>query len=162
MPIYMNINGIEGESFSEGHQGWFDVFSFSFGESNPRPTGGGNGGGAGSGRVSMSDFQITKPCGKGSPLLMLACASGRHLPAVQFDITVSNSDHGDQILQRYVLNDCFITAFETSGDGNSRPTESLSLNFTKIDMLERYTNADGTVQNQEVFWDVRSNTGGTR
>ena len=133
MPIYMHIEGIPGESQAEGHHNEFDIYAFSWGETNTRALGGG--GGAGSGKVSMQDFHFTKPAGKSSPKLFLACASGRHLPAVQIVVTTLGNER-EQNLQRYVLSDCIISSYQTGGDGDSRPTESLSLNFTKIEFSQ--------------------------
>lgn len=158
MPIYMNIPGLQGESQSRGHENWFDVFSFSWGVSNPRGTGGGGGGGAG--RASFSDLSIMKYGGKSSPLLMLACARGQLLPAVQLEVTVPRGENGDTVFQRYVLSDCMITSYEDAGDGSVMPTESLSLNFTKIDFTQHFFNNDGLDSTQEAFWDIRRNTGG--
>jgi type VI secretion system secreted protein Hcp len=155
MPIYMHIDGIEGESQADDHHNDFDVFSFSWGETNVRGTGGGRE----SARVAMADFNVLKPSGKGSPALFLACANGRHLPAVQIVVTTENSDREER-MQRYVLTDVIISSYQTAGDGSVRPTESLSLNFAKIEFTQWFFRPNGLAEAQTAFWDVRNNTGG--
>jgi len=68
---FLKINGIPGESQNPRHQGEIEVESFSWSESYLASAGG-------TGKVHMQDLHITKPIDKASPLLMLACASGRH------------------------------------------------------------------------------------
>jgi type VI secretion system secreted protein Hcp len=157
MPIYMRIEGIDGEVTNDQFPNWLEVYSFSWGESRPVSTTTG-GGGATSGRLEMSDFYVAKPSGKGSPKLMFACASGKHLPAVQI-VETKAVDGRQVVVQRYSLTDCLITSFQVSGDGGSTPSESLSLNFTKIEFRQTYFNADGQGTFQTATWDLRSNSG---
>lgn len=157
MPIYMRIEGIDGASTGEHRRNWFDVFSFSWGETNMGVRGGGGGGGAG--KVNMSDFNIAKPSGKGSPALFLFCANGRHLPAVQIEVTEVRQEE-EMVMQRYTLNDCLISSYQTSGDGGGEPVESLSFDFGKITFVQTYFMADGSVRTQTAWWDVLRNQGG--
>ena len=157
MPVFLRIEGIDGESTSEQHAGWHDVFSFSWGCSNAVSPGAGGGGGAG--RSTFSDLNVVKPSGKGSPGLMVFCAQGRHLPAVQLEVTRYSGER-EVVVQRYELQDCSISSFQVAGDGDSAPTESLSLNFTKIVYRQSYMLADGSVRTQFGNWDIRRSTGG--
>ena len=157
MPIYMKIEGLEGESRAEHYRGWFDLYSYSWGESNQGVRGGGGGGSTG--RVEMSDFAVSKPCGKSSTKLFLFCANGRHLPAVQFEVTLYAGDR-EVVLQRFSLEDCMITSFQTSGDGDSRPSESVSFNFTKITFMQAVIDESGQVETETAWWDLRRNRGG--
>lgn len=157
MPIYMKIEGVDGESRNEAHRNWFDVYSFNWGEAMALGTGGGAGGGS-TGKIRMNDFAVAKPSGKGSPKLFLWCASGHHIPAVQIEVTQFRGDV-DEVIQRYKLENCMITTYDTSGDDGSIPTETLSLNFDKITFMQRYFVGNNPFQ-QEAFWDKRNNTGG--
>ncbi len=152
----MKIDGIDGDSSSDRHRNWFDIFSFSWGESNQ---GIGNGGGGSAGRVNMSDFSVLKSSGKGSPALFLHCANGRHLPAVQCEVTVIQQDR-EEVYLRYTLTDCVITSYQTTGDGGSIPNESVSFDFVKILFLQNYFLPDGSVRTQTAFWDQARNQGG--
>lgn len=156
MPIYMQFAGIEGDSSAQGHERWHEIFSFSWGESNSPVTGGGGGGGAG--RVSMSDLNVTLRSGKGSPQFAFACANGNFLPAVQMDVVLPSAGE-NVVYQRWTLSNAFITSYQTGGSGGEAPTESLSLNFTKIKFEQAVQSATGAVRYQVFFWDVRANQG---
>jgi type VI secretion system secreted protein Hcp len=156
MPIYMNLQGIEGDSTSEQFRNWFDVSSFSWGETQ---TASSSGGGGGAGKVQFQDLSVTKRTGKGSPLLMLACASGKHLPAVQLVVTTASKNRPEVYL-KYTLSDVLISSYQTEGDWASLPTESLSLNFARIEYEQAVSRGDGSVDYQKAFWDVRNNRGG--
>jgi len=156
MPIYMRIEGIEGESHSEQHRDWIDIYSFSWGLTQHTNT---TGGGGGAGKASFSDLSVMMPSGKGSPKLFLTCASGKHLPAVQMEITRFHEDR-EEVLQKVNLTDCLITSFADAGDGGSAPVENMSLNFTKIEFIQNYFAGDGSVRTERAFWDVKKNQGG--
>ncbi len=155
MPIYMKIDGIDGSVTDERYRGWHDLFSFSWGVSNA--TSGGGGGGGGAGRATFSDMSLTKPSGQGSPGFMVRCAGGRHFPTVKIVMLRTIEDREIEY-QTYELEDCFITGYDVSGDGDSVPTESLSLNFTKIKFTQRFL-GDGSVRTQIGQWDLRRGTG---
>jgi len=65
---------------------------------------------------------IVKEVDKASPLLVQACASGKHFTTAEVDLSG----------QRYTLYDVVIAAVQKSSGGD-RPTETLTLNFTKIE-----------------------------
>jgi type VI secretion system secreted protein Hcp len=156
MPIYMRIDGIEGEVTARHYEGWHELFSFEWGLANAVASGAG--GGAGVGKASFSDLSLTKPNGKGSPGLMIHCARGTHFPSVKIALTRSDGEQ-EWEYQSYDLQDATLTGFHMAGDGDSIPSESLSLNFTKIRYAQRYMLGDGSVRTQNSEWDIRRATG---
>lgn len=157
MPIYMKIEGLDGESQNDHYRGWFEVYSYSWGET--QSTNHAGGGGAGVGKVSFSDLSLMKSTGKSSSKLFFTCASGRHIPAVQIEIT-TNRGENEELYLRYKLTDVLISSYQVSGDGGSTPTESLSLNFTKIEYMQRHFLPNGQAQEETNYWDIRRNQGG--
>ena len=102
------------------------ILGFSFVNQTAR-----TGGGSGAGRAALHEFQITKQVDKSSPKLALACANGTHFK--QVTITLRKAGGTKQQYLRYTLTNTLISSFQTGGSGhNVTPTESLSLNFTKI------------------------------
>ena len=100
------------------------IFGFSFVGSSKST-------GAGAGRASFNEFVITKQVDKSSPKLALACATGKHFPKVT--ITLRKAGGTKQQYLTYTLTNAIISSYQTGGSGhNVTPTESLSLNFTKI------------------------------
>jgi len=74
---FLLLDGIKGESNDAKHKGEIDVRSFSWGVAQ---TGAGHTGmGSGAGKADFQDLQIVKTVDKSTPLLKLACASGKHI-----------------------------------------------------------------------------------
>jgi type VI secretion system secreted protein Hcp len=118
--MFLQIEGVEGESVRNE----IEVLSWSWGASNAGSMSSGSG--MGSGKVSMQDFHFMKRFDKASPLLMKALASGKHFPTATLRIT---GEDGEPL--EITLKEVFVSSYGLSGPG--APTESLSLNFQKIE-----------------------------
>src|SRR5688500_6883028 len=86
----LEIDGIKGESKDDKHKGAIEIESFSWG-ANQTATGAA-GGGLGSGKVSMRDISFSTRVNKASPLLMLQCATGKHIKKAVLFVRKSGSD----------------------------------------------------------------------
>lgn len=145
--VFMKIDGIEGESTDSKHKDEIEVRSFSWAETNAAT--GASGGGRGAGKVSMSDLVITKDVDKSTPKLALACATGEHIP--EATLTVRRAGGEQQEYLTIKLADCFVTSYQMSGsDGGVVPSESFSLNYTKIEWEYKPQNPDGTLAAAQV------------
>ena len=135
---FLKIEGVDGESTDAKHKGQIEIDSFSWGVSNS----GSMAGGGGSGKASFSDLHFTKTVDKSSPKLMEAVATGEHLRSV--DLVVRKA--GGEQLEYYKieLQDVVISGYSTTGSSGEAPSESISLNFSKIVFEYTPQNADGT------------------
>jgi type VI secretion system secreted protein Hcp len=139
---FLKIEGIDGESTDATHRGEIIIESFSWGMSNAGTFAGGGGGGAG--KVSMQDIHFTRRLDKASPMLMLACATGQHIPTAKLTCRKSGSDGSQVEYYTITLNDVLVSGVSTGGtSGDPLPTESISLNFTKIEWVYVPVDADG-------------------
>jgi type VI secretion system secreted protein Hcp len=134
---YLKIDGIKGESADDKHRDWIELDSFSWGMTNSNAAG--SGGGAG--KVSFQDLHFTMKVDKASPKLMLACATGQHIPTLKFVVARADGATGGTTDYYVVtLSDVLVSSFQSSGPPRppaGTPTDvpmtaSLSLNFTKI------------------------------
>jgi len=149
----MKIDGIDGDVRAKGYEKWIEIDSFSWGLNNII---GGGSPGAAVGKVHFSDITIMKKAEKGSPFLMLDCAKGQLLPAVQFVLTRVLRDT-QQKYYKIELENVLISSFMDSGDnGGDIPTETISLNFSKIHYTIYLEDADRSVKPQTVGWDVKA------
>lgn len=127
---FLKIDGIEGESADSQHKNEIDVLSWGWGESQSGTMAYGGGGGAG--KVNMQDFHFTMRVNKGSPKLMLACATGKHIGS---GVLLARKA-GEKPLDFFKLTftDLMISSFQTggSGSGDEVPVESISFNYSKI------------------------------
>ncbi len=105
-----------------------DVLSWSWGVSQSESTGTGSGGSAG--KATFTNLTFTKKLDKSSSDLIFACASGKHIP--QAVLTVVD-DKGNTI-GTVLFGDVLVSQVTSSGSGGDTPTESISLNFAKVEI----------------------------
>lgn len=142
---------IEGESLDSKHAKEIMVSSFSQGITVPTTVGGG-----GAGKAVFSDINISKLLDKASPLLYSYAAQGRHIP--QAVLTLRKSGATQFEFYRITLTDVLITSVQTAGGGDI-PSESLSLNYSKIEWRYVPQKADGSSDTPVVTtWNLATNT----
>ena len=149
---FLRIDGIKGESTATGHEGEIEIESWSFSETNQDAGGGGKGGGGGAGKVQMGDFNFTAKYSKASPQLFLACAQGRLFKNAVFTLERGGTRPSPYLVVTFT--DLFITRYQTGGSSSDVPTDSFSINFSKI--VWDYTDARG--DHTTAGWDVNRNS----
>jgi type VI secretion system secreted protein Hcp len=139
--IFLKLDGIEGESTDHKHKGEIALESFSWGASNSSSVNEGGGGG-GAGKVTFQDFSFTAKVGTQSSQLFRALLEGRHIR--NGTLTVNN---GREVETVVMLNEILVSSYKENVDVttvqcdrddqkttiNNTPTESVSLNFAKIE-----------------------------
>ncbi len=105
-----------------------EVSSWSWGVSQTVASSDGSGGGAG--KATFKDFTFVKKLDKASSTLFLACASGKHIP----EVVVSVVDDKGSPIGTIRFEDVLVSDFTTTANGSSTPTESISLNYTKVEV----------------------------
>jgi type VI secretion system secreted protein Hcp len=121
------VGSLTGLDLGGGAPSTIEVDSWSFGASQTSTAGRGSGGG--SGKQAVHDIQITKSVDKASPLLFKACASGQHFKKVTLSLRKAG---GTQPYLTITMSNVLISSYQQS-NGGGKPTESVSLNFTKIE-----------------------------
>lgn len=110
---FLKLDGIDGESTDSKHKGEIEIHSWSFGTTNKK-------------------LDLTKIADKTSAQLRTAAATGKRFRTAVF----SAENPGGQESMTIKMTDVIISNYQTSGGGGStqsRPMESLSFNFTKIE-----------------------------
>lgn len=123
---FLQIDGVPGDSQDASHKGQIELTSWSTGA-----RGGGMqmGSGRATDRASVSEIHVTKPQDKASPLLMQAAATGRHFKTATLYVLKAGQPY-----LKYKLSDVLVSGYQLSSGGD-RPTESLSLNFAKLEVV---------------------------
>jgi type VI secretion system Hcp family effector len=106
---------IAGEATDPGHEGWARVDSFSCGKDE-------------------DGFMITchRPVDKASPLLMKACATGKHFAVVKLEVARQTGD-GQVNFWEVTLKDVLISSFANSGDpAGTGLSEHLTLRWKSL------------------------------
>jgi type VI secretion system secreted protein Hcp len=151
---FLRLDGIPGESVDDKHKGEIDVLSWSWGETQataPAP-----GGGGGTGKVAMTDLQVNTRMSRASPQLLLACASGKHIKGAV--LTGRKAGKGQQEYLTFSLSDVLVSGYQTGASEAEVPLDSISLNFSKIEVSYKQQKADGSLAPAiRVGWDRKSN-----
>jgi len=151
---FLKIDGIPGESTDAKHKGEIDVLSWSWGETQPIAGGGGGGGGAG--RVEMTELHVSATLSKASPPLLLACASGKHIKSAV--LTGRKAGKAQAEFLTFSLSDVLVSSYQTGGATAEAPLDSISLNFSKIELTYKEQTAKGSPGTPiRVGWDRVAN-----
>jgi type VI secretion system secreted protein Hcp len=140
--FFLKLEGIDGESVDDRHKGEIEIQSFSWGVSN---AGSMASGGGGAGKATFQDMHFMRRLDKASPKLALACATGQHIPSAVLVCRKSGSDGKPVEYYKITMIDILVTGITAGGSsgGDDMPTESISLNFAKIEWEYLPIGADG-------------------
>jgi type VI secretion system secreted protein Hcp len=154
--IFIKFDGIEGESEDGKHAKEIDVISWSVGVSQTGTMA--VGGGGGSGKAQFNDFHFVHAIDQASPALWLKSASGDHIKSATLTVRKAGKEQQEYFIVK--LTDMIVTSVQlgdTAADGG-KPTESISLNFAKIEYDYKVQKSDGTLGAPIKFgWNVKKN-----
>lgn len=156
---FLKIDGIPGESTDDKHKDWIEILSYNLGVSQMASTGS-TGGGRSAGRADFKDFSFSKEVDKSSAKLLLFCANGSHVKEMTLQLHRATGDK-----QKYLeikLTDNLITSVHPAGGGGGIPSESVTVNFGKIEYV--YTQTDTKTGKPKgdvkMHWSTTENKGG--
>jgi len=176
---YVKFEGADGESKSQGHEGWSEIVSFRQGIY--RPDSGATGSVRDRGNVVLEDIVLVKQVDKASPKLAEAICKGVVFAKVEIHLTgPSEGSAYSGTFYAYELKNVMITSYEVSGSNPlayalvapapdvtmpsagpfivqavDAPVEEMSLSFEEIKVT--YTEADSSGKakgNVEYSWKV--------
>lgn len=132
MAIFMKYGTEKGEVTAEGYKEWIELQSFQWGVGRGIAS-------AGSGGLSkreasapsISEITVSKTFDAFSPLALKDAIGGKGA-VVKIDITRTDNSGKHVAFQKYVLSETMMSGYSISSGGD-RPSESISLNFTKFD-----------------------------
>jgi type VI secretion system secreted protein Hcp len=130
MPIYMKYKDIEGDVTADGHAKWIELNSFQWGVGRGISSPTGASADRESSAPSVSEIVVTKAEDSSSNKLLGEAYQGE---GADCEIDFCKTDKGKlEIYLKFTLSNTMISGFSTSSGGD-RPSESLSLNFTKVE-----------------------------
>ena len=150
---FLELDGIPGESQDARHRDEIELESFGWAETHAA----GPGGGAAAGKVAIHDLHFRARVSNASPLLLLACASGRHLK--QATLTARKAGAAQQDYFVVTLSDVLVSAYAVAGaEGDLAPVDQVSLSFARIELEYRPQKPDGSLGAPvKAGWDVKAN-----
>jgi len=153
--MFLELEGIEGESVDSVHAGKIDVLAWSWGLSQSGTTHMGGGGGAG--KVSVQDLSITKYVDKATPNLFMHCCDGTHIPKAHLIVRKAGKSALEYI--KIDMEEVIVTSLSTGGSGGEdRLTENMVLNFAKVTFIYNPQDPEGAgVGEIPKTWNIAAN-----
>lgn len=153
--MFLELDGVKGESVDKVHKGKIDILAWSWGLSNTGTLHHGSGGGAG--KANFQDISITKYIDAATPTLMLYCSNGKHFDKGKIIVRKA----GENPLEYLVidLTKVMVSAYSTGGSGGEeRLTENITLNFAQVKVeYVTQTEKGGKGTPQAFGWNIAEN-----
>lgn len=141
MAAYMKYGSIDGAVTTKGFDKWIELNSIQFGVGRAIGTAARGLETRESSEPNISEIVVTKRMDKSSTKLLHDAWAGDLSSDVTIKMTTTTKDQVDTFLELKLKN-CGLSGYSLSSSGEA-PTESLSLNFTEIQMT--YTGRDSKV-----------------
>lgn len=153
--ITLKIDGVDGESKIDGHEGEIDVLAWSWGMSQSGSMH--VGGGGGSGKVNVQDISITKYVDKASTNLIRKCCDGAHLKEAILSVRKAGKNPIDYVT--ITISPVLVTSVSTGGSGGEdRLTENITLNFSEVTFSYTPQKEDGSADAAiDLTWNIETN-----
>lgn len=132
MAIYMKYGALAGEVTSEGYAEWVELQSLQWGVGRGISAAGGGGlSKREASAPSVSEVTVSKTFDAFSPLALKESVGGKG-SEVKIHLTRTDASGKHVAFQKYILSETMMSGYSISSGGD-RPSESISLNFTKFD-----------------------------
>jgi type VI secretion system secreted protein Hcp len=137
MPIYLQIDGIQGDATQQDHQKWMDIEAIHWNVARNMNTSAGSAANREASEPTVSEVILTKVSDSSSTkLFQEACAGRTGKRSVIHLVTTGNP--GNTYVE-YALENTLLASYSIDSNGD-RPIETIKLNFTKIEV--KYTPYD--------------------
>lgn len=156
--VYVQIEGIKGESSDDKHQGWIEAVSVEWGITQPRSATASTSGGHTAERVEMDEVTFIKHADLASPILMQTCAMGKTIPKATIEFMRAG---GQGVRIKYFevqLENVLIGHVSAAIQPGHLMAESVGLKFSKAKW--KYTQqkiGGGVGGNTAGGWDLAAN-----
>jgi type VI secretion system secreted protein Hcp len=156
--VYLQIDGIKGESTDDRHKDWIECKSVTFGVEQPKSATASTGGGHTAERCEHQDIVFAKLADLSSPILLQTCSAGRTIPKARLEFMRADAQ-GERVKYFEIeIENVLIGAVSPSVHEGDILTEEVALKFSKIKW--RYTQqkiTGGAGGNTSGGWDLATN-----
>ena len=142
MAIYMKYADVDGSSTAQSHEKWITLDSIQWGGGRAIGTPTGSAKNREASMVSISEVVISKNQDNSSPELLKRSYVGTDGEDVTIHLTTT-SNEGVNTIMELKLTNTLVSGFSVSSGGD-RPSESVSMNFTKIESTFHNQALEGT------------------
>jgi len=130
--VYLQIDGIKGESQDDKHKVWIECASVNWGLIQPRSATASTGGGHTAERVELEEVTFSKMADLSSPILMQTCAMGKTIPKAKFEFMRADGNGNPIKYFEIELDNVLIGAISPGIEAGAILQEHVSLKFSKV------------------------------
>jgi len=156
--VYLQIDGIKGESMDDKHKDWIECTSVTWGVKQPRSATASTGGGHTAERCEHEEVVIDKLADLASPILLQTCSAGKTIPKAKLEFMRADGQ-GDRVKYFEIeLENVLIGAIKPKVEEGAIIQEKVGLKFSKIKW--KYTQqkvTGGAGGNTSGGWDLATN-----
>lgn len=156
--VYLQIDGIKGESADAAHPDWIECQSVNWSLRQPKSATASTAGGHTAERVELSDVVFTKISDLASPILAQSCATGKTIPKARFEFMRADGQGEAVKYYEVELENVLIAHVAQGVAGGDVMSENIGLKFSKVKW--RYTRqkiSGGGSGNTAGGWDLATN-----
>lgn len=159
MSIFVNYEGIRGESSDPNHREWMDAESISFGVSREITSRTSTRGDRESSNAEISGVLIKKLMDKSTPKVFIesCCGTGKK---VKIHLTKTGKGSGTDVFMEYTLKNALISHYQVEADIDDigRPIEKFFISFVDLELKYTAFDEDGNaLAPQAVGFDTSTN-----
>lgn len=157
--VYLQIEGIKGESQDSQHKDWIEVTGVHWGVHQPRSATSSTGGGHTAERADLSDISFSKIADLSSPILLQSCAMGKTIPKAKFEFFRADGNGTRVKYFEVALANVMVGLVKPHlGGDDSYLTETVNLKFSKINWAYTQQKIGGGAGGSTVGgWDLAAN-----
>lgn len=160
MSVFLNYEGIKGESSDSGHKDWIDIDAWQWGVERKITSNTSTQGDRESSNAVIHDLKIHKRMDSASNRLFIesCCGTGK---TVKLHLTKTGTGSGADVYMEYTLKNALISNYHVSGtaDDIDRPSEILTISFVEMEAKYIPYDEDGNATSPDaVGFDTASNT----
>jgi type VI secretion system secreted protein Hcp len=130
--VYLQIDGIKGESQDSAHPGWIELSSAQWGVTQPRSATVSTGGGHTAERCEHQALSLSKLADLSSPILMQHCSMGKTIPKAKLEFMRADGDGKPVRYYQVELENVMIASMTQMVSQGSILHDSIGLRFSKI------------------------------
>lgn len=156
--VYLQIDGIKGESTDDKHKDWIECLSVNFGVLQPKSATASTGGGHTAERCEHKEIILSKLADLATPLLLQNSSSGKTIAKAKFEFLRADGK-GERVkyFEIEIENLIISSVMPSVAEGNIL-TETVSLKYSQVKW--KYTQqkiAGGAGGNTSGGWDLAKN-----
>jgi type VI secretion system secreted protein Hcp len=156
--VYLQIDGIKGESQDSAHQGWIELSSAQWGVTQPRSATVSTGGGHTAERCEHQALSLSKLADLASPILMQHCSMGKTVPKAKLEFMRADGDGKPVRYYQVELENVMIASMTQMVSQGSILHDNIGLRFSKVKWSYMQQKIGGGAGGSTVGgWDLAAN-----